>query len=140
MSFTGSLTTGKTLLGIVNGREQPIPFYGELSSINPLVITPGAASARAEDVAQGLFASVTGSGGQLCTKPGIVFVPAGVGGDQIVSALTALVSEAAGHVMLNERISSPTTTSPLACPPPGPRSRLEARGLTVRASRYLLCC
>ncbi|MEO6881406.1 MAG: aldehyde dehydrogenase (NADP(+)) [Mycobacteriaceae bacterium] len=124
VSFTGSLTTGKTLLGIINRREQPIPFYGELSSINPLVITPGAASARAKDLAQGLFATVTGSGGQLCTKPGIAFVPAGAGGDQIVSALSALVSEAAGHVMLNERISSSYVDI---------AARLSSAGATVAA-------
>jgi len=106
VSFTGSLSTGKALLDIINRREQPIPFYGELSSINPLVITPGAASARADEVAHGLFTSVTGSGGQLCTKPGIAFVPNGASGDQIVSTLTALTSEASGHIMLNDRISS----------------------------------
>ena len=104
VSFTGALSTGRTLMEIVNRREDPIPFYGELSSINPLVVTPGAARARAEEIAQGLFGSVTGSGGQLCTKPGVAFVPRGDEG--IVEALTSLVQEGSGHVLLNERIAA----------------------------------
>ncbi|HEY6935191.1 MAG TPA: aldehyde dehydrogenase (NADP(+)) [Marmoricola sp.] len=106
VSFTGALSTGRTLMEIVNQREDPIPFYGELSSINPLVITSGAARARTEEIAKGLFGSVTGSGGQLCTKPGVAFVPSGAEGDELVDRLTSLVEEAAGHVMLNERIAS----------------------------------
>jgi NADP-dependent aldehyde dehydrogenase len=106
VTFTGSLSTGKTLLDVINRREEPIPFYGELSSVNPLVVTPGAAAARPEEIAQGLFTSVTGSGGQLCTKPGIAFVPSGGGGDRMVSTLSSLVHDAAGQVLLNERIAT----------------------------------
>lgn len=104
VGFTGSLHTGKVLLDIINKRETPIPFYGELSSLNPLVVTPGAARARTEDIAQGLFGSVTGSGGQFCTKPGLAFVPTGPEGDALVEKLRALTVEGSGHVLLNERI------------------------------------
>src|SRR5690625_4490491 len=71
VAFTGALSTGKILQQIIDQRPTPIPFYGELSSLNPLVITPGAARERTEDIGAGLFASVTGSAGQLCTKPGL---------------------------------------------------------------------
>jgi NADP-dependent aldehyde dehydrogenase len=104
VSFTGSLSTGRALLDIVGQRPDPIPFYGELSSLNPLVVTPKAARARAAEIASGLFASFTGSGGQLCTKPGLAFVPGGADGDLLVSALRELTSEARGHVLLNRRI------------------------------------
>jgi len=105
VGFTGSLSTGKVLLDIVNRREDPIPFYGELSSLNPLVVTAGAAAARGDEIAKGLFGSYTGSGGQLCTKPGLAFVPAGPDGDAIVDSLRSLTAEGGGHVLLNERIS-----------------------------------
>jgi NADP-dependent aldehyde dehydrogenase len=105
VSFTGSLSTGKVLLDIVNRREDPIPFYGELSSLNPLVVTPGAAKARTDDIAQGLFASFTGSGGQLCTKPGMAFVPAGPDGDRVVDRLREMTETGSGHVLLNKRIA-----------------------------------
>lgn len=104
VGFTGSKETGEILLGIIAGRERPIPFYGELSSLNPLVITPGAAAERADTIADGLFASVTGSGGQLCTKPGIAFVPRSA--SALVDRLAGRASEAAAPVLLNRRISS----------------------------------
>jgi NADP-dependent aldehyde dehydrogenase len=104
VSFTGSLAAGKALLSVVNARDEPIPFYGELSSLNPLVITAKAASARSAQIAQGLFASFTGSAGQLCTKPGIAFLPTGQAGDTIVEAIRDLVDRADGQVVLNRRI------------------------------------
>ena len=105
VGFTGALSTGRTLLDIVNRREDPIPFYGELSSLNPLVVTSGAARARGDEIARGLFGSYTGSGGQLCTKPGLAFVPTGPEGDALVSSLRRLTAEGGGHVLLNQRIS-----------------------------------
>lgn len=74
-SFTGSIRGGRALLDVANARPVPIPFYGELGSTNPVVVTPGAAIARPEEIAQGFVTSVTGSSGQLCTKPGLLFVP-----------------------------------------------------------------
>lgn len=105
VGFTGSLATGKVLLEIIGQRPEPIPFYGELSSLNPLVVTPAAAEARGPEIANGLFASFTGSGGQLCTKPGIAFIPQGRAGDRLVEAVADLTTRAAGHVLLNQRIS-----------------------------------
>lgn len=105
VGFTGSLATGRVLLEIINRRDEPIPFYGELSSLNPLVITEAAARARSAEIAQGLVASVTGSGGQLCTKPGLAFVPAGPDGDRLVEAMRDLITRSGGHVLLNQRIA-----------------------------------
>ncbi|MBU2666162.1 aldehyde dehydrogenase (NADP(+)) [Actinoplanes bogorensis] len=74
-SFTGSLAGGQALAAIAAARPQPIPFYGELGSLNPVVVTPAALEARAGSIAEGFAASVSGSAGQLCTKPGLLFVP-----------------------------------------------------------------
>jgi len=105
VGFTGSLGAATALREAIDGREQPIPFFGELSSINPLVITPAAAAARGGAIANGLFASFTASAGQLCTKPGIAFVPEGQPGDDLVAELARLTAETAAMVLLNERIS-----------------------------------
>lgn len=102
VGFTGSQATGEILLGIIADRERPIPFYGELSSLNPLIVTHGAAAERGEEIARGLFQSITGSSGQLCTKPGIVFVPRDAYALQ--STLVGLVQAAPPAVLLNERI------------------------------------
>lgn len=104
VGFTGSLGGGEALLAIIERRPEPIPFYGELSSVNPLIVTRGAAAARASDIATGLFASFTGSAGQFCTKPGVAFIPAGEQGDILVSDLSRYAREAAGQPLLNRRI------------------------------------
>ncbi|MFK4789686.1 aldehyde dehydrogenase family protein [Microbacterium sp. ZW T5_56] len=104
VGFTGSLATGQILQEIIAAREAPIPFFGELSSVNPLVITTGALRERTATIAAGLFASVTGSAGQLCTKPGIALVPAGAAGDVLVAAVVALAEASTPQTLLNERI------------------------------------
>nr|WP_314844782.1 aldehyde dehydrogenase (NADP(+)) [uncultured Microbacterium sp.] len=74
-SFTGSVAGGRALFDIANARPEPIPFYGELGSTNPAFVTRRAAERDAAGIARDFVASVTGSAGQLCTKPGVLFVP-----------------------------------------------------------------
>lgn len=105
-SFTGSLFAAESLQRAINTRPDPIPFFGELSSVNPLIVSEGAAKARGADIASNLFASFTGSAGQLCTKPGIAFVPEGPQGQLLVDSLTQLTQQAPSQVLLNDRIRS----------------------------------
>ena len=72
--FTGSRAAGRILMDIAAARPEPIPFYAEMSSTNPVFILPGALRERAESIASGLHASFTLGAGQFCTKPGIVFL------------------------------------------------------------------
>ncbi len=76
-SFTGSVKGGRALFDIANARPEPIPFFGELGSTNPAFVTRRAADRDAAGIARDFVASVTGSAGQLCTKPGVLFVPEG---------------------------------------------------------------
>ncbi len=101
--FTGSLSGGRALFDLAAGRPDPIPFYGELGSVNPVVLTPAAVAARGETLARGLVGSFTLGAGQFCTKPGVVFVPAGAGFE---AAVAALVPEAAGGPLLTDRITA----------------------------------
>lgn len=55
----------------------PIPFHGELGSLNPVVVTEAAAAERAEAIGTGLAGSMTLGVGQFCVKPGLVLVPSG---------------------------------------------------------------
>ena len=100
--FTGSLSGGRALYDLATGRPDPIPFYGELGSVNPVVITPAAAASRGEELAQGLVGSFTLGVGQFCTKPGVVFVPAGSGFESLVEAL---VPDTTGGALLTDRIT-----------------------------------
>jgi NADP-dependent aldehyde dehydrogenase len=76
-AFTGSIRVGRILFDLAASRPQPIPFYGELGSVNPTVVAPHAAEHRATEVAQGFLDSLTLGSGQFCTKPGLLFVPTG---------------------------------------------------------------
>ena len=116
--FTGSLGAATALMNVIAAREEPIPFYGELSSINPVVVTHAAAMARGSAIADGLFGSFTGFAGQLCTKPGIAFVPRGDAGDALVVGVRELVQSASAQTMLNVRVLGSFEES---------RSRLAAR-------------
>ncbi|RII87111.1 aldehyde dehydrogenase family protein, partial [Clavibacter californiensis] len=101
-TFTGSLRAGRFLADVAAARPDPIPFFGELGSVNPVVITERAAAERGEDIAAALVASAAGSAGQLCTAPGIVLIPAGHGLDAVLAEEAGAV---APHGMLNERIA-----------------------------------
>jgi NADP-dependent aldehyde dehydrogenase len=102
-SFTGSVTAGKALHEIAVTRPEPIPFYGELGSLNPTFVTEAAVRARGNEIASGYVGSFTLGVGQFCTKPGLLFLPVGHGlQDQLVEAVGG-VAEAP---MLNDRIAS----------------------------------
>jgi alpha-ketoglutaric semialdehyde dehydrogenase len=75
VGFTGSIPAGRALMDLAVRRPEPIPFYGEMGSTNPVFILPGAMAARGKEIASQLHASFTLGGGQFCTKPGLVFLP-----------------------------------------------------------------
>jgi len=75
--FTGSRYAGKLLMNVAASRPEPIPFYAEMSSTNPVFILPGTLRQNAEKIAAGLHGSFTLGAGQFCTKPGMVFVQEG---------------------------------------------------------------
>lgn len=104
VGFTGSLSGGQALLDLIATRPVPIPFYGELSSINPVVVTPGAARERGPAIGAELVRSLTTGAGQLCTKPGVFLVPAGAGGDELIAAARDGLTVADGLVLLNRTI------------------------------------
>lgn len=104
VGFTGSLGAATRLREIIDERERPIPFYGELQSVNPLIVTDAALRARSPQIAAGLAASITGSGGQLCTKPGVAFVPEGERADAFIQQLVDAVAETPSSVLLNDRV------------------------------------
>ncbi|WP_210479226.1 aldehyde dehydrogenase (NADP(+)) [Naasia sp. SYSU D00948] len=102
VAFTGSVRGGRALHERAAARPAPIPFFGELGSINPVVITPGADAARGSALAEGLAGSFQLGNGQFCTKPGVVFVPRGSG---VESRLPGLVGTSP-HKMLTESIAA----------------------------------
>jgi acyl-CoA reductase-like NAD-dependent aldehyde dehydrogenase len=104
VGFTGSIPAGRAIHDRAARRPVPIPVYAEMGSINPIVVTSRALEARAEAIADGLAASVGNFGGQLCTKPGVVFVPAGEAGDAFAAAVSSRLAALEPTVLLNQRV------------------------------------
>jgi NADP-dependent aldehyde dehydrogenase len=99
--FTGSARGGLALQRICAERPVPIPFFGELGSVNPVVVLPAAAAVRAEAIGAGYAASLTLGAGQFCTNPGLLFVPQDTG---LIDAISGAIAASRGGPMLSERI------------------------------------
>ena len=97
-AFTGSIPGGRTLFDIASSRPEPIPFFGELGSVNPVFVTETAADDDA--LLAGFVGSFTAGSGQFCTKPGLLVVPRSAGFPERLSS-----TELPGaQPMLNARI------------------------------------
>jgi alpha-ketoglutaric semialdehyde dehydrogenase len=106
VGFTGSQSAGLALMRTAATRPEPIPVYAEMSSLNPVFVFEGALKGDVEALAQQYVTAVTGSSGQLCTSPGLLFAPAGEAGDKLAAAVGRAVSACAGQTMLTAGIAS----------------------------------
>lgn len=104
--FTGSTHAGRALMNLASSRPEPIPFYGELGSTNPVFILPGALKARCTQIASGLYGSFTLGAGQFCTKPGLIFLGEDGASKEFVGELKSKVSEAPQFALLTRTISA----------------------------------
>jgi acyl-CoA reductase-like NAD-dependent aldehyde dehydrogenase len=104
VGFTGSTRAGRALFDRAARRPVPIPVHAEMGSVNPAVLTRAALARRADAIREGLLTAVTFASGQLCTKPGVVFVPDGPEGDAFAWAAVTALADAEPAVMLNERL------------------------------------
>ena len=75
VAFTGSGPGGRALFDMAVSRPAPIPFYGELGSVNPVFVTPQAA--LRETLPKDYLDSLLLGGGQFCTNPSVLLIPAG---------------------------------------------------------------
>jgi NADP-dependent aldehyde dehydrogenase len=144
--FTGSVRGGRALFDAAAARPVPIPFHGELGSLNPVVVTEAAAAERAEAIGAGLAGSMTLGVGQFCVKPGLVLAPSGEAGDRLLKSLTDAVADAGAGVLLDhrmrdkfvagvaERTTLPDVEAPVT-PGPADEHAVSAGFLTVPADR-----
>lgn len=102
VGFTGSQAGGLALWREANAREVVIPFFAEMGTVNPVVMTR-AAAARVGEIATAFVGSFTLGSGQFCTKPGLLLAPAGHGVSEAVAS--ALRDAAPTPVMLTEGIA-----------------------------------
>ena len=105
VGFTGSRGGGLALVRAAAERDVPIPVYAEMSSINPVVVLPGALDGDVSALATAYVGSLTLGSGQFCTNPGLLFLPSGDRGDDFLRAAGEAVAEAAGQTMLTPGIA-----------------------------------
>ena len=103
-AFTGSVRGGLALEKAAQARPRPIPFFGELGSINPIITLPSALAAKGAELAAGLAGSITMGCGQFCTSPGVIVVPTGALGDAFVQTLVDSLKVAKTHAMLTPQM------------------------------------
>ncbi|MDE0577628.1 MAG: aldehyde dehydrogenase (NADP(+)) [Opitutales bacterium] len=111
VAFTGSLQGGRALATIAAARNEPIPFYAEMGSLNPLFILPGAFRERSDEIAAGYVDAVNLFAGQMCTKPGALVLIDGPGVDTFLSTAEEATRAQPPIAMLNKGIRENYETS-----------------------------
>jgi alpha-ketoglutaric semialdehyde dehydrogenase len=106
VGFTGSLRGGRTLFDLCVSRPEPIPFFGELGSINPIFVLPTAMSTRTDSIANGWVESLTLGAGQFCTNPGIIIVLRDQHTDAFIETTKHAAAQVVKQVMLTDAIAS----------------------------------
>jgi NADP-dependent aldehyde dehydrogenase len=105
VGFTGSLAGGRALFDLCVRRPDPIPFFGELGSVNPTFLLPAALKARGGQIAAGWVGSLTQGAGQFCTNPGLVIAIDGPEIDAFERAAAAGLAGVAAQTMLTDGIA-----------------------------------
>ncbi len=106
VGFTGSLAGGRALFDLCAARPEPIPFFGELGSVNPMFLLPHALANRAETLGRDWSASLTLGAGQFCTNPGIAVVIDGTDADRFVAATREALEKVPPQTMLTDGIAA----------------------------------
>jgi NADP-dependent aldehyde dehydrogenase len=106
VGFTGSLGGGRALFNLCAQRDEPIPFFGELGSVNPMFLLPNAVAERGAQIGAGWAASLTMGAGQFCTNPGIAIVVEGSDADSFEGAAREALSHVAAQTMLNDGMAT----------------------------------
>jgi NADP-dependent aldehyde dehydrogenase len=105
-AFTGSTRGGAALQAVASARPRPIPFYGELGSINPVVALPGVLAARGAELASTLAGSISLGCGQFCTSPGVIVLLKDAASDAFVASLLTALAAQKPHAMLTPAMRS----------------------------------
>jgi alpha-ketoglutaric semialdehyde dehydrogenase len=105
VTFTGSFTGGMALMKMARERDEPIPVFAEMGSINPVILLPQALENRAEELAK-IYGSITANAGQFCTKPGLLFAVKSEGLDRFKKALAEGIATVDSATMLTSGICS----------------------------------
>jgi acyl-CoA reductase-like NAD-dependent aldehyde dehydrogenase len=137
-AFTGSTRGGLALQAEANARPRPIPFYGELGAIHPLVALPAALAAKGAELATTLAGSITLGCGQFCTNPGLLVLVDGPESDAFTEQLTLALSKQQPHPMLTAGMKTAFDAGIRHFLDAGARSLLQGQGVAPAPGPQLL--
>lgn len=106
VGFTGSLAGGRALFDLCAARPEPIPFFGELGSVNPMFVLENALTTRGEAIGQGWAASLSMGAGQFCTNPGVAIVQKGEAAERFAASTRQALGNVAAQTMLTDGIAT----------------------------------
>lgn len=105
VGFTGSFGGGKALYDLASNREEPIPVFSEMGSINPMFLLPEKLKNADPDLAQQYVGSLTLGTGQFCTNPGVLVTLKGPGFDEFIDQAKQEIQKKGAERMLHSGIS-----------------------------------
>lgn len=103
--FTGSRRGGLALAAVAQARPEPIPFYAEMSSVNPVLLFPAALAARGPAIARDFVGALTLGAGQFCTNPGLILALEGPELNSFLAVAGEALSPVPAAVMLTPAIA-----------------------------------
>jgi alpha-ketoglutaric semialdehyde dehydrogenase len=104
VGFTGSIRGGRALYNLAAQRDEPIPVFAEMGSINPVVILPEALKNRGESIAKTYAHSIALGTGQFCTNPGLILAIKDENLDNFISTLSDEIIKIEPSCMLHPNI------------------------------------
>jgi alpha-ketoglutaric semialdehyde dehydrogenase len=104
VTFTGSFKGGTALLKMAQQRDQPIPVFAEMGSINPVILLPDALENRSNQIAEQYASSITLGAGQFCTNPGLLVAMKSAGLERFKKALSDALAKIDSSTMLTPGI------------------------------------
>jgi 2,5-dioxopentanoate dehydrogenase len=109
VGFTGSRSGGMALVRTAAQRDEPIPVYAEMSSINPVFLLPGACASRGSAIARGFVDSLVLGAGQFCTNPGLIVALEGPNLEKFIGGACENLAEKPSQTMLTPGIHAALT-------------------------------
>lgn len=103
VGFTGSRAAGLKLKTVADAVGKP--FYAELSSLNPIVILPGALVERGEKLVEEFSGSCLMAAGQFCTSPGLTILFAGEAAEKFIAGVKAKLESATPGTLLSSGVA-----------------------------------
>ena len=106
VGFTGSTVGGRALYNLCAAREEPIPFYGELGSVNPVYILPAILQSKSSELAGNWISSLLVGAGQMCTNPGVLIVLKSDAAERLIEEVAQQIKRVPQQVLLADSIAA----------------------------------